>query len=55
MEAAHFVLKIMTHNVQIVYDIFAVRIRALRSKDQVWQNAPEQWSLRRPRAFRPEA
>jgi hypothetical protein len=32
----------MTHNVPAVYDVLPARIRALRSKDQGWQNVPEQ-------------
>jgi hypothetical protein len=30
------------YNVPAVGDVFAARIRALRSKDQGWQNVPEQ-------------
>jgi hypothetical protein len=33
----------MAHNVPAVYDVLTARIRALRSKDQGWQNVPEQW------------
>jgi hypothetical protein len=33
----------IAHNVPAVYDIFAARIRALRSKDQGRQTVPEQW------------
>jgi hypothetical protein len=32
----------MAHNVPAVYDVFAARIRALRSKDQGCKNVPEQ-------------
>jgi hypothetical protein len=32
----------MAHNVPAVYDVLTARIRALRSKDQGWQNVPEQ-------------
>jgi hypothetical protein len=32
----------MAHNVLAVYDVLPARIRALRSKDQGWQNVPEQ-------------
>jgi hypothetical protein len=32
----------MSHNVSAVYDVLAARIRALRSKDQGWQNVLEQ-------------
>jgi hypothetical protein len=32
----------MSHNVPAVGDVLPVRIRALRSKDQGWQNVPEQ-------------
>jgi hypothetical protein len=32
----------MSHNVPAVYDVLPARIRALRSKDQGWQNVPEQ-------------
>jgi hypothetical protein len=32
----------MSHNVSAVYDVLTARIRALRSKDQGWQNVPEQ-------------
>jgi hypothetical protein len=28
----------IAHNVPAVYDVLAARIRALRSKDQGWQN-----------------
>jgi hypothetical protein len=31
----------MAHNVPAVYDVLPARIRALRSKDQGWQNVPE--------------
>jgi hypothetical protein len=34
--------KQMSHNVSAVYDVLPARIRALRSKDQGWQNVPEQ-------------
>jgi hypothetical protein len=33
----------IAHNVPAVYDVLPARIRALRSKDQGWQNVPEQW------------
>jgi hypothetical protein len=45
----HFLLlfstisKPIAHNVPAVYDVLPARIRALRSKDQGWQNVPEQW------------
>jgi hypothetical protein len=32
----------MSHNVPAVYDVLPARIRALRNKDQGWQNVPEQ-------------
>jgi hypothetical protein len=32
----------MSHNVPAVGDVLPARIRALRSKDQGWQNVPEQ-------------
>jgi hypothetical protein len=32
----------MSHNVPAVYEVLPARIRALRSKDQGWQNVPEQ-------------
>jgi hypothetical protein len=32
----------MAYNVPAVYDVLPARIRALRSKDQGWQNVPEQ-------------
>jgi hypothetical protein len=32
----------ISHNVPAVYDVLPARIRALRSKDQGWQNVPEQ-------------
>jgi hypothetical protein len=32
----------MSHNVSAVGDVLPARIRALRSKDQGWQNVPEQ-------------
>jgi hypothetical protein len=32
----------IAHNVPAVYDGLPARIRALRSKDQGWQNVPEQ-------------
>jgi hypothetical protein len=35
--------KQMAHNVPAVYDVLPARIRALRSKDQGWQNAAEFW------------
>jgi hypothetical protein len=31
----------MAHNVPAIYDVLPARIRALRSKDQGWQNVPE--------------
>jgi hypothetical protein len=31
----------ISHNVPAVYDVLPARIRALRSKDQGWQNVPE--------------
>jgi hypothetical protein len=31
----------MSHNVLAVYDVFAARIRALRSKDQGCKNVPK--------------
>jgi hypothetical protein len=33
----------ISHNVPAVYDVLPARIRALRSKDQGWQNVLEQW------------
>jgi hypothetical protein len=30
--------KLMAHNVPAVYEVLPARIRALRSKDQGWQN-----------------
>jgi hypothetical protein len=35
------ILAPMSHNVPAVYDVLPARIRALRSKDQGWQNVPE--------------
>jgi hypothetical protein len=35
------VLGKMAHNVPAVYDVFTAAIRALRSKDQGWQNVAE--------------
>jgi hypothetical protein len=32
----------IAHNVPAVCDVLPARIRALRSKDQGWQNVPEQ-------------
>jgi hypothetical protein len=32
----------ISHNVPAVGDVLPARIRALRSKDQGWQNVPEQ-------------
>jgi hypothetical protein len=32
----------MAYNVPAVCDVLPARIRALRSKDQGWQNVPEQ-------------
>jgi hypothetical protein len=37
------ILGAIAHNVPAVYDVFAARIRALRSKDQGCKNVPEQW------------
>jgi hypothetical protein len=34
--------KQMAHNVPAVCDVLPARIRALQSKDQGWQNVPEQ-------------
>jgi hypothetical protein len=39
----HFSLRKMAHNVPAVYDVLTARIRALRSKDQGWQNVAEVW------------
>jgi hypothetical protein len=36
------ILGCIAHNVPAVYDVLAARMRALRSKDQGWQNVPEQ-------------
>jgi hypothetical protein len=33
----------ISHNVPAVYDVLPARIRALRSKDQGWQNVAEFW------------
>jgi hypothetical protein len=33
----------IAHNVPAVYDILPARIRALRSKDQGWQNVAKFW------------
>jgi hypothetical protein len=33
----------IAYNVPAVCDVLPARIRALRSKDQGWQNVPEQW------------
>jgi hypothetical protein len=33
----------IAHNVPAVYDVLPARIRALRSKDQGWQNVAEFW------------
>jgi hypothetical protein len=33
----------IAHNVPAVYDVLPALTRALRSKDQGWQNVPEQW------------
>jgi hypothetical protein len=33
----------MAHNVSVVYDVFAARIRALRSKDQGCKNVAKFW------------
>jgi hypothetical protein len=35
----------MAHNVPAFYDVLPARTRALRSKDQGWQNVPEQWRV----------
>jgi hypothetical protein len=35
--------KWISHNVPAVYDVFAARIRALRSKDQGCKNVAEFW------------
>jgi hypothetical protein len=35
------ILGVIAHNVPAVYDILPARIRALRSKDQGWQNVGE--------------
>jgi hypothetical protein len=43
MDAAHFLGKIMAHNVPAVYDGLAARIRALRSKDQGRQTVGGGW------------
>jgi hypothetical protein len=37
-----FFVSAMAHNVPAVYDVFAARIRALRSKDQGCKNVGEQ-------------
>jgi hypothetical protein len=39
----HQLLGKIAHNVPAVCDVFAARIRALRSKDQGCKNVPEQW------------
>jgi hypothetical protein len=39
----HKILAKMSHNVPAVYDVLTARIRALRSKDQGWQNVVEFW------------
>jgi hypothetical protein len=36
------ILGTMAYNVPAVYDVLTARIRALQSKDQGWQNVPEQ-------------
>jgi hypothetical protein len=36
-------VKKIASNVPAVCDVLPARIRALRSKDQGWQNVPEQW------------
>jgi hypothetical protein len=33
----------IAHNVPAVYDVLTARTRALRSKDQGWQNVAEFW------------
>jgi hypothetical protein len=33
----------IAHNVPAVYDVLPAQIRALRSKDQDWQNVAEFW------------
>jgi hypothetical protein len=46
MDAARFLRKVsdfMAFNVPAVYDVLPARIRALRSKDQGWQNVVEFW------------
>jgi hypothetical protein len=35
--------KPISHNVSAVCDVLPAQIRALRSKDQGWQNVLEQW------------
>jgi hypothetical protein len=35
--------KKLAHNVPVVYDVFAARIRALRNKDQGYKNVAEFW------------
>jgi hypothetical protein len=42
-DAAHFLRKIIAHNVPAVYDVLTARIGALRSKDQGCQNVAEFW------------
>jgi hypothetical protein len=37
------ILAPISHNVPAVYDVFAARIRALRSKDQGCKNVAEFW------------
>jgi hypothetical protein len=37
------ILGAMAHNVPAVYDVLTARIRALRSKDEDWQNVAEFW------------
>jgi hypothetical protein len=37
------ILADIAHNVPAVYDVFAARIRALRSKDQGCKNVAEFW------------
>jgi hypothetical protein len=39
----NFLYVSMSYNVPAVYDFLPARIRALRSKDQGWQNVAEFW------------
>jgi hypothetical protein len=41
--ARRFAADFTAHNVPAVYDVFAARIRALRSKDQGCKNVTEFW------------